>query len=194
MLLSCFQYRKGKYGCRCPRWAGEGVLPTSSSAARPWAADGVAIVIQSYLLCGRYLHSWLGFDRGRGTLGWEGRKDEKSFSRFIHVKVGLRYTWSVFAESPASPGQTLFLTYGAFPYRPEVTTIHRNKISRSGAGLRLWILLQSYAWDRYALWSAIRLEKTLNRWSKTWMWQVLSNVLCPCNSSTKGKQHLGFSS
>lgn len=116
-------------------------------------------LLQLYLLCGRYLHLWLGFDRGRGTLGWEGRKDEKSFSLFIHVKVELCYIWSVFAESPASPGQTLFLIYRAFPQRPEVMTIHGNKISRSGAGLHLWILLQSYARDHYTLWSAMRLEK-----------------------------------
>ena len=159
-----------------------------------WSCYGYKAV-----LCGRHLHLWLVFDRGRGMLD-VGRKEgwkelQPFYPRESRVTLHLKCFWRkpCFSRSSA-PGQTLFLTHRGFPYRPEVMTVHGNKISRSGAGLDLWIFLQSSARDHYTFRRAIRLEKKPNRWARTWMWQVLSEGLCPCTRSSKGKQHVGFSS
>lgn len=147
MLFSCFHYREGKYSRRCPLWARSAVLPDKQlcdvTTSCWWSCYGYKEV-----LCGRLLHLRLGFDRGRGTLAAgrrEGWKELQPFDlRESGVRLHLKRFWSKPCFSRRSvPGQTLLLTYSGFRYRPEVMTVHRNKTSRSRAGLDLWIFLQS---------------------------------------------------
>lgn len=136
MLFFCFHYRRGKYGCRCPLWARKAVLP-DKQLCNVTTSCWCSCYGYKEVLCGRHLHLWLGFDRG--TLDVGRKEGWKELQPFYPCESGVTLHLKRFWRKPcfsrsSAPGQTLFLTYRRFPYRPEVMTIRRNKISRSGAG------------------------------------------------------------
>lgn len=187
VLFSCFHYREGKYTCRCPHSARKPILPDKQlcNVTRScwWSCYGYKEV-----LCGGHLHLWLGFDRSRGTLD-VGRKDGKSFCHFINVKVKLNDIWSVFGESPNLVSDVLGVSIQA---RSNNHTQKQNKQKRSWC----WPVEFPAISCKRSLHSpqGNETENKPNRWAKAWMWQGLSEILCPCTRSTKGRKDFVFSS